>query len=327
MYVRPGYRVSVIIPVYRAAFLRETLDSVFEQTHSADEVIVIDDGSPDTELLSQAIAPYVDRITLKRQPNGGAAAARNTGLAAAVGDFVAFLDADDRWMPNFLHDQLAFLQATADADMVYADATVTGDTPAAGRTFMTMCPSRGAVTLESLLAQECNVLTSTVVVRRSLVRDAGMFDVDLRRGQDFDLWLRLVARGARVRYQQRVLALRRLHGDNLSGTRLNELERALHVFGKAIRTLPLSAREREVAERRVRELEAELAREHSKEQLAVGDFTGARRSLKEATRVVPSWKLKAARLGLLLAPRLLRRVYLSRRLAAVAGAIVPVSAI
>src|SRR3712207_8092949 len=56
-----------------------------------------------------------------------------------------------------------------------------------------------------------------------------------RRGQDFDLWLRLVARGARVSYQQRVLALRRLHGDNLSGTRLNELERALHVFGKADR--------------------------------------------------------------------------------------------
>jgi glycosyltransferase involved in cell wall biosynthesis len=315
MYVRPGYRVSVIIPVYRAAFLREALDSVFEQTHSADEVIVIDDGSPDQELLHQAVDPYAGRITLKRQRNAGAAAARNVGLAAATGDFVAFLDADDRWMPNFLHDQLAFLQASPDVDLVYADATVTGDTPAAGRTFMTMCPSRGAVTLESLLAQECNVITSTVVVRRSLVLAVGMFDEELRRGQDFDLWLRLVEKGARVRYQQRVLALRRLHGDNLSGTRLNELERALHVFGKAMRTLALSAREREAAERRVRELEADVAREHGKEQLAVGDFTGARRSLEQAARVVPSWKLRAARLGLLLAPRLMRSVYLSRRLA------------
>src|SRR3712207_9565242 len=103
-----------------------------------------------------------------------------------------------------------------------------------------------------------------------------------RRGQDFDLWLRLVARGARVSYQQRVLALRRLHGDNLSGTRLNELERALHVFGKAIRTLPLSTREREVAQRRVRELEGDIAREHGKEQLAAGNFVGARRSLDQA---------------------------------------------
>jgi glycosyltransferase involved in cell wall biosynthesis len=326
MYVRPGHRVSVIIPVYRASFLREALDSVFEQTHPADEVVVIDDGSPDPEQLSQAIAPYADRIVFKRQANAGAAAARNMGLAAATGDFVAFLDADDRWLPNFLHDQLAFLQATADVDMVYADARVTGDTPAAGRTFMAMRPSRGPVTLESLLAQECNPLTSTVVVRRSLVMDVGMFDVDLRRGQDFDLWLRLVAKGARVRYQQQVLALRRLHGANLSGTRLNELERALHVFGKAMRTLRLLPREREVAERRVRELEAELAREHGKEQLAVGDFTGARRSLEQASRVVPSWKLKAARLGLLVAPRLTRRVYLFRRLAAV-GAIVAIPAI
>jgi glycosyltransferase involved in cell wall biosynthesis len=317
MYVRPGYRVAVIVPVYRAVFLRDALDSVFEQTHPADEVIVIDDGSPDQEQLSQAVAPYEGRLTLLRQPNGGAAVARNTGLAAASSDFVAFLDADDRWLPHFLHDQLAFLQATADADLVYADATVTGDTPAAGRTFMTMCPSRGAVTLESLLAQECNVLTSTVVVRRSIVMAAGLFDVNLRRGQDFDLWLRLVARGARVRYQQQVLALRRLHGDNLSGTRLNELERALHVFGKAMRTLPLSSREREVAERRVRELEGDVAREQGKEQLAVGDFRGARRSLEQAARVVPSWKLNAARIGLMLVPRLVRRVYLSRRLATV----------
>jgi glycosyltransferase involved in cell wall biosynthesis len=326
MYVRPGYTVAVIIPVYKAAFLREALDSVFEQTHAADEVIVVDDGSPEGDLLLQAVEPYASRITLRRQENGGAGAARNTGLAAATADFVAFLDADDRWMPNFLHDQVAFLQASRDVDMVYADATVTGDTPAAGRTFMTMCPSRGPVTLESLLAQECNVLTSTVVVRRSLVLDAALFDPALRRGQDFDLWLRLVARGARVRYQQRVLALRRLHGDNLSGTRLNELERALHVFGKAIRTLPLSSREREVAERRVRTLEGDLAREHGKEQLAAGNFSGARQSLEEAARVVPSWKINAARLGLLLAPRLVRRVYLSRRLAAI-GAIVALSAI
>jgi hypothetical protein len=123
-----------------------------------------------------------------------------------------------------------------------------------------------------------------------------------------------------------VLALRRLHGDNLSGTRLNELERALHVFGKAIRTLPLSPRELEVAERRVRELEGDIAREHGKELLAAGNFSGARESLDQAARVLPSWKLTAARLGLLLAPRLVRRVYLSRRLAAFA-AIVTFSAI
>jgi glycosyltransferase involved in cell wall biosynthesis len=312
MFAQADHRVAVIVPVYRASFLAEALASVFTQSRPADEVVVIDDGSPDIELLSQAVAPYGDRVKLLHQPNSGAAAARNTGLAAATADFVAFLDADDRWMPNFLQDQLAFLGANPDADLVYADAIIMGDTPATGRTFMTMCPSRGEVTLASLLSQECNVLTSTVVVRRSLVMAAGLFDVDLRRGQDFDLWLRLVARGACVRYQHQVLALRRLHGDNLSGTRLNELERALHVFDKAMRTLPLAPQEQTAAEHRVRELEGDLAREQGKQRLAVGDFSGAMRSLEQASRVVPSWKLKAARIALMLAPNLLRRVYLLR---------------
>jgi glycosyltransferase involved in cell wall biosynthesis len=312
--MHPGaaLRVSVIVPVYHAAFLDEALDSVFRQTRQPDEVIVVDDGSPEWPLLSRAIHRFEKRITLLRQLNGGAASARNNGLRAATGDFVAFLDADDQWQQNFLEEQAAFLTANPSVDLVYADARVIGNTPAAGRTFMTMCPSRGPVTLESLLAQQCNVLTSTVVVRRSLVMKAGLFDIALRRGQDFDLWLRLVAGGAEVRYQKHVLALRRLHGDNLSGTRLNELERALHVFGKAMQVLPLTERERAVAERRVRELEADLAREHGKERLVSGDFRGAIRSLEQALRVIPSWKLKAARLGLLLAPKLVRRVYLAR---------------
>lgn len=314
MQAAPRRRVAVVIPVYRAAFLDEALESVFRQTHPPDEVVIVDDGSPDTRVLGAAMAPHSDRLTVVRQANRGAAAARNAGISAATADLVAFLDADDRWLPGFLEDQLRFLDASGGADLVYADATVIGDTPAAGRTFMTMCPSRGPVTLESLLAQQCTVLTSTALVKRWLVLEAGGFDVALRRGQDFDLWLRLVSRGARIDYQRRVLALRRLHGDNLSGTRLNELERALHVFGKAMRTLPLTARERGVAERRVRELQGELARERGKARLASGEFGEALRAIDEALRVLPSWKLKAARLGVRIAPHLVRRLYLSRRL-------------
>ena len=140
------------------------------RAHPADEVIVIDDGWPNQEQLSQAIAPYEERLTLLRQPNGGAAVARNTGLAAAASDFVAFLDADDRLAsPAF---------STTSSPSCRRPPTRTSSMPtppsqatrtAAGRTFMTMCPSRGRVTLESLLAQQCNVLTSTVVVRRSIL--------------------------------------------------------------------------------------------------------------------------------------------------------------
>lgn len=305
-------RVAVVIPVYAAAFLGEALESVLIQTRPADDVIVIDDGSPDQGGLERALAPWTDRVTLIRQANAGAAVARNAGLAATSAEWVAFLDADDRWLPDFLARQLAFLEAHPKVDLVWADATIVGETPAAGRTFMSMCPSTGPVTLEGLLAQTCNVLTSTVVARRKLVMEAGLFDPALRRGQDFDLWLRLVSRGAHASYQQEVLAIRRLHGENLSGTRLNELERALHVFGKALETLPLTPREQAVARQRVRTLNGELAREYGKARLASGDFDAARRFLDLAHRESPNWKLMAARMGLRFAPSLVRRLYLSR---------------
>ena len=315
-------RVAVIIPVYAAAFLDEALASVLGQVRPADQVIVVDDGSPDPEAVQQAVSRWPGRITLLRQANAGAAAARNAGLAAAGTEWVAFLDADDHWLPDFLERQMSYLDAHPDVDFVWADATIVGDTPAAGRTFMSMCPSSGPVTLESLLAQTCNVLTSTVVVRRSLVIDAGSFDEALRRGQDFDLWLRLVSSGARAAYHDEVLAVRRLHGDNLSGTRLNELERALHVFTKAMNTLPLTRREHDAARLRVRTLKGELAREHGKVRLISGDFEEARRLLDAAHRAAPHWKLLAARFGLRLVPTLVRRLYLARGAAVAAAAAV-----
>ena len=312
MNARANNRVAVIIPVHAAAFLHEALASVFGQLRPADQVIVIDDGAPDQSAIQDAIARWPGRLTLLRQANAGAAAARNAGLAAASVDWVAFLDADDRWQPEFLDRQMGFLHAHPEVDLVWADATIVGETPAAGRTFMSMCPSTGEVTLESLLAQTCNVLTSTVVVRRNLVMEAGSFDVALRRGQDFDLWLRLVARGAFAAYQQEILAVRRLHGENLSGTRLNELERALHVFAKALKTLPLTRQEQDAARQRVRALNGELAREHVKVRLILGDFEEARRLLDAAHSAAPNWKLLAARLGLRLAPALVRRLYMAR---------------
>jgi glycosyltransferase involved in cell wall biosynthesis len=312
MNARANYRVAVIIPVYAAAFLDEALTSVFDQVRPADEVIVVDDGSPDQAAIDQVKRRWGGRFTLLRQENAGAAAARNAGLHVATAEWVAFLDADDRWLPDFLARQMAYLGSHPGVDLVWADARIVGRTPAVGRTFMSMCPSSGKVTLESLLAQTCNVLTSTVVVRRDLVAAVGSFDVALRRGQDFDLWLRLVSSGARAAYQEEVLAVRRLHGENLSGTRLHELERALHVFDKAVKTLPLTREEEDAARTRVRTLNGELARERGKLRLVLGDFEEARRLLDAAHSAAPNWKLLAARFALRVAPQLVRRVYLAR---------------
>jgi glycosyltransferase involved in cell wall biosynthesis len=305
-------RIAVIIPVYHAQFLGLALRSVFEQTRQPDEVFVIDDGSPEREAIQQAVAPYAERIVLVEQVNQGAAAARNRGLHLATAPLVGLLDADDQWLPDFLEQQLQLLLERPEIDLVYCDGLVTGNTRLAGQRFMQSCPSDGAVTLESLLAQRCTVLLSGVLARRRALVRAGGFDLAIRRGQDFDLWLRMAHDQARMTYQRKVLVLRRIHEDNLSGSAVNEQERPLRILEKTLRTMALSPRERAAAERRVRELEAALAREHGKEYLRQGQFAAARREFARARHGISSWKLMAASLGLQLAPELLRRFYLSR---------------
>ncbi len=124
------------MPAYNAApYIGETLDSVFAQTFIDYEVIVVNDGAPDTLELERALVPYKSRIRYIKQENLGAGAARNEGLRAAQGEFIAFLDADDLWLPNYLEEQLKFIRAN-DFDLVCADAMHFGDSPLAGRTYM-----------------------------------------------------------------------------------------------------------------------------------------------------------------------------------------------
>lgn len=109
--------VSVVIPAYRAdRTIGRAVKSVLAQTEPSKEVLVIDDGSPDD--LPAAIAAFGDRVTLIRQPNGGAASARNLGIERATGDFIAFLDADDYWEPEKLARQLDVLRAHPEIKVV-----------------------------------------------------------------------------------------------------------------------------------------------------------------------------------------------------------------
>jgi glycosyltransferase involved in cell wall biosynthesis len=304
-------RVSVIIPVYRAAHLDAALASVVSQSRPAEEVIVIDDGSPDRIVIEDAIARSGLRICLVHQSNQGAAAARNTGLRVATGDLIAFLDADDRWHPHMLEYQLGVLNRSG-ADVVYADADlVHGSNPSHGR-FMAGAPSHGPVTLASLMSQTCTVLMSSVVARRGAIDRVGSFDPRLRRGQDFDLWIRMASAGCRFAFSREVVVTRYVHDSNLSGTQRDELERAADVLTKAIDVLPLDMVHRAVAERRRVQLRGWLAREHGKESLARGDVPSAMRWLAASTRLTPAWKTRAAVLALRLAPDLTLRLYRRR---------------
>ena len=105
-------QVSVIIPAYNtAAYITETLDSVFAQTFKDFEVIVVNDGSPDTEDLERVLQPYRARIVYVKQENRGVSGARNAGILRARGEFLAFLDSDDVWLPDYLAEQMKFLEA------------------------------------------------------------------------------------------------------------------------------------------------------------------------------------------------------------------------
>lgn len=304
--------VSVVVPAYDcAAFIGETLDSVLAQTHTAFEVVVVNDGSPDTPELERSLAPYLarrdGRVRYFEQENRGAGAARNRGILEARGEFVAFLDGDDLWLPTYLAEQLRHLEAEG-LDLAYTDALLFGDSPLAGRTYMETSPSEGPVNFVSLIRSDCNVITSGVVARRAAVLDAGLFDETLRNAQDFELWARLARRGARMGYQRKVLVRYRCRDGSLSGDAENRLAREWRVTRHIADTYDLTERERAEVERMLARQQAAIDFERGKSLLREGHFVEARAALTAARRVFPGWKLTAALLMLRVAPRLLQKL-------------------
>jgi glycosyltransferase involved in cell wall biosynthesis len=304
--------VSIIMPAYNVApYIGETLSSVFAQTFTDYEVVIVNDGSPDTVELERELAPFMNRVRYTRQENRGAGAARNAAVRAARGEFVAFLDADDLWLPDYLSEQLEFLRSH-DYDLVYADALIFGNSPLEGRTFMETAPSNGEVTFGSLVKAECNIITSGVVARRQMVLDAGLFDEGLRNSQDFELWVRLVRRGARAAYQRKVLLRYRCHENSLSGDEINRIKREARVLKQIEDTYDLTPEERREIGAALETVTANLELETGKMHLRKGQYAEARQALEKAAAIRRSLKLKAALLLLRMSPRLLRRVYVRR---------------
>lgn len=301
--------VSVIIPAYKIAeYISETLESVFSQTFTDFEVIIINDGSPDTEDFERILKPYLERIIYIKQDNRGAASARNQGLLKANGKFVAFLDGDDLWAPTYLDEQIRFINS-GDYDLVYTDALIVGDSPLAGRTFMETAPSEGEVTTRSLLLAKCNVITSGVVARKAQILRVGLFDESLRNSQDFDLWIRLAKGGAHLAYQRRVLVKYRCHKGSLSGDGVNNVLRQLRVYEKVQSSNGLTLDETADVAFMVENLQAELQLETGKLHLLNREYSAARAKFIKANHHYCSFKLKVAIALLGLSPKLLLAFY------------------
>ncbi|MBF0522910.1 MAG: glycosyltransferase [Candidatus Omnitrophica bacterium] len=211
-------KVSVIIPTYnRAQYLKHALDSVFQQTYTDFEVVVVDGGSIDNtkEVLNDYKSAYQGKIKCFFCENKGAAAARNFGVKHASGEWIAFLDSDDLWLPYKLEQQIKFLDETPDVSLVYSlyesfddRGSCVSDVLA---NYYKVLP-QGNVLPELLL--RCFIWTSTVVMRRNLFKEMNGFNERLRIGEDYDLWLR-VAQKHQIGAVKNVLARYRQHDSNI----------------------------------------------------------------------------------------------------------------
>lgn len=302
--------VSVVIPAYGcAAYIGACLDSVFAQTFKDFETIVVNDGSPDTPEFERAIEPYRERINYVRQENRGPAAARNAAVMLARGRYVAFLDADDLWLPDYLAEQLRAFEEDPALDLVYADALLFGGSRMDGQTFMELHPSNGEVTLESLIDFRVTAITTCVVARREAVVSVGLFDEEFTHAEDFHLWARLAQSGHRLGYQRRVLARHRVHDASLTANKARLFEGQLRVYRKLSQMAGLTARERELLETQMARSAADLALEQGKASLVSGQYEEAAAALARANDFYRSGKLRVVLLALRAAPRLLKRVY------------------
>jgi len=314
--VNPAPSVSVVIPAYNVAhYIGETLCSVFQQTFTDYEVIVVNDGSPDTVALEKAIEPYLNQVRYIKQRNLGAGAARNEGLRAAQGEFIAFLDADDLWMPTYLEEQLRFLRDN-NFDLVCADAIHFGDSPFVGKSYMEVymgtAPVQGEVTFLGLVSAEQSLITSGVVARRAPIIEVGLFDEGLRNSQDFDLWIRLLRHGARLGYQRQLLMRYRCHENSLSGDEVNRSTRQLRVYDKIENSFDLTPEERPKVLKAIARRRALLEFELGKLYLERGDFEKSQAAFLRANRWRKSWKTIVAVSLSRLSPAVTRAIHVRR---------------
>jgi glycosyltransferase involved in cell wall biosynthesis len=190
-------QVSVIIPTFNnAQYIGEALNSVFSQDYDAYEVIVVDDGSTDD--TQQTLKPYLDRIRFIYQSNAGSAAARNTGLTLAQGEFIVFLDADDFLLPGKLKQQVAYLTLKPQLGIVHSGWRIVSET---GAIISTVEPWHEAphLDLETWLKYK-PVKMGPMMFRRRWLERVGGFDPSLRQSQDTDLILRLALAGCQAEW-------------------------------------------------------------------------------------------------------------------------------
>lgn len=304
-------RVSVIIPAYNTSqYIAETLDSVYAQTFTDFEVVVVNDGSRDTELLEKILQPYIKNMGLRyfKKENGGASSARNFGVRAARGQYMAMLDSDDIWLPNYLEHQVSTLDSDPRIAACYTNATIFGDSPLSGKDFMSIFGSEGEVTFQSMIEEKVHVV-GTSTARKDVMLDAGLYDESLPTSEDFDLWIRIAHKGWRIVYTKKQLFRYRRRAGCLSNDQIGFWSTFLRVMENIQRRLSLSPADAMLIDSRLTYIRANLNLYEGKQAFFSADIPRAISLLTQANDFFHSTKLAIVIRLLQFAPNLLLSLY------------------
>ena len=222
--------VSVIIPAYnQARYLRQSIDSTLAQTYKRFEVIVVDDGS--TDETSSIAASYGSRIRYIRQENLGLGGARNSGIRVAQGEYVALLDADDMWEPNYLNVISSLIVENPGASVYYCQAQSIDENGNRLPQYIgyPIEPLNTSTDMYKAVLKSNFIIPSTTTIRRQIFLDYGYFDQTLRSCQDWDLWIRISPDNTFVGTKD-VLVQYRVHGESLSANILAQQASAKKVI-------------------------------------------------------------------------------------------------
>lgn len=295
-----AFDVSVVLPTYnRVGVLREAIESVLHQTLPAREILVVDDGS--TDGTRELVAALRGPIRYLHQPNKGPGAARNLGLRVAEGEWIAFQDSDDRWVPDKTARQAAFLREHPQLDFVFGHLS---NFEGNERTTPTATPEILDERLYAYLKANSARLgdgffrellrsnpipTPTVMFRRACLATVGSFDETLPICEDYDLWLRFAARCC-CGFLDEVLVERRIHGGNLVHDYASMYERMLTVLERLPARLEGDAKT-------PAEWQSALAAARSRTHHRLGAWYFSKRRWAEARRHLRAVKFRALEAG------------------------------
>lgn len=220
-------KISVIIPAYNAEkHLEDAILSVLAQTFQAFEIIVVDDGSIDN---TAKVAKKYD-VKYLYQENEGASAARNRGIKAADGDYVAFLDSDDLWMPGKLEKQVALLR-NSNYGMIYCDMSHVVEGKTIYKSYLRERKYKfvGSGKIFQGLLQENFIFTPTVLIKREVIDIVGGFDEHYKICEDYKMWLK-IAENHEMGFIDEPLVVRRRHEGNITKDKFLHIQSALSLF-------------------------------------------------------------------------------------------------